>query len=63
VGRQALGWMIAGGLGFAAVSTLVLTPVAYLLRARFSRPKAHEAERLRAELDSANTDLIHAPAE
>jgi HAE1 family hydrophobic/amphiphilic exporter-1 len=61
--RQALGWIIVGGLGFAAVSTLLLTPVAYLFLARFSKPKAHEAERLRAELDSANTDLIHTPAE
>jgi HAE1 family hydrophobic/amphiphilic exporter-1 len=61
--RQALGWIIVGGLGFAAVSTLFLTPVAYLLRARFSRPKAHEEERLAAELSSANTTMVAAPAE
>ncbi|HVY50138.1 MAG TPA: efflux RND transporter permease subunit [Devosia sp.] len=61
--RQALGWIIVGGLGFAAVSTLFLTPVAYLLLARFSKPKAHEAERLENELTRANTALIAAPAE
>ncbi len=45
--RQALGWIIVGGLGFAAVSTLFLTPVAYLLLARFSvSPRSHEEERL-----------------
>ncbi|MEP7240407.1 MAG: efflux RND transporter permease subunit [Devosia sp.] len=61
--RQALGWIIVGGLGFASVSTLLLTPVAYLLLARLSKPKAHEAERLASELESANTDLVVRPAE
>jgi len=61
--RQALGWIIVGGLGFAAVSTLLLTPVAYLLIARFSKPKAHEQERLERELDAAETGMIAAPAE
>lgn len=61
--RQALGWIIVGGLGFAAVSTLFLTPVAYLLLARFAKPKAHEAERLEREMSEANTDLIATPAE
>jgi HAE1 family hydrophobic/amphiphilic exporter-1 len=61
--RQALGWIIVGGLGFAAVSTLLLTPVAYLLIARFSKPKAHEQERLERELDAAETGIIAAPAE
>ena len=56
--RQALGWIIVGGLGFAAVSTLLLTPVAYLLIARFSKPKAHEQERLpeRARLGRPRDD-------
>jgi HAE1 family hydrophobic/amphiphilic exporter-1 len=62
--RQALGWIIVGGLGFAAISTLFLTPVAYLLLARFSKPKAHEQERLQNELDSAGqAALAAAPAE
>jgi hydrophobic/amphiphilic exporter-1 (mainly G- bacteria), HAE1 family len=59
--RAALGWVIVGGLGFAAVSTLYLTPVAYLILARFSKPKAVEEARLQRELDAARTHL--SPAE
>ena len=51
--RIALGWVIVGGLGFATVSTLFLTPVAYLLLARFVTPKAHEEQRLKRELEEA----------
>jgi HAE1 family hydrophobic/amphiphilic exporter-1 len=51
--RQALGWIMVAGLSFAAVSTLFLTPVAYLLLARFSKPKAEEEARLRRELEAA----------
>jgi len=53
--REALGWIIVGGLGLAAVSTLYLTPVAYLLMARFSTPKAAESARLSQELNAATT--------
>ncbi|OQM76107.1 efflux RND transporter permease subunit [Manganibacter manganicus] len=51
--RIALGWVIVGGLGLATVSTLFLTPVAYLLLGRFITPKAHEEARLRRELEEA----------
>lgn len=40
--REALGWMIVGGLGLATIFTLYLTPVAYFLLARFSAPQAQE---------------------
>ena len=53
--REALGWVIVGGLGLATLSTLYLTPVAYLLLARFSTPKAREEARLRDELDAAQS--------
>jgi len=53
--RAALGWIMVGGLSFAAVSTLYLTPVAYLLLARFSKPKSVEEARLQAELAAAGT--------
>ncbi|MCW5723045.1 MAG: efflux RND transporter permease subunit [Devosia sp.] len=59
--RAALGWVIVGGLGFAAIATLYLTPVAYLLLARFSRPKTEEEARLERELDAASAPP--APAE
>jgi HAE1 family hydrophobic/amphiphilic exporter-1 len=51
--RAALGWIMVGGLSFAAVSTLYLTPVAYLLLARFSKPKSEEEARLMRELEAA----------
>jgi HAE1 family hydrophobic/amphiphilic exporter-1 len=51
--RIALGWVIVGGLGLAAISTLFLTPVAYLLLGRFITPKVHEEARLRRELEEA----------
>jgi HAE1 family hydrophobic/amphiphilic exporter-1 len=47
--------VIVGGLGLATLSTLYLTPVAYLLLARFSAPKAQEEARLQDELDAART--------
>lgn len=52
--RIALGWVIVGGLGFATLVTLYITPVAYLLLARFSKPHAHEEARLKRELDDAS---------
>jgi HAE1 family hydrophobic/amphiphilic exporter-1 len=58
--RAALGWIMVGGLSFAAVSTLYLTPVAYLLLARFSKPKSVEEARLEGELAAA--DALDAPA-
>jgi HAE1 family hydrophobic/amphiphilic exporter-1 len=51
--RRALGWIIVGGLGFATVATLFLTPVVFSLLARFSKPRAAEEERLARELAEA----------
>lgn len=51
--RVALGWVIVGGLGLATVSTLFLTPVAYLLLGRWVTPKVHEEARLKRELEEA----------
>lgn len=51
--RESIGWVIFGGLGIAAVFTLFLTPALYLLIARFSKPRAHEAERMNRELAEA----------
>ncbi|MDW6025020.1 efflux RND transporter permease subunit [Mesorhizobium sp. BAC0120] len=51
--RIALGWVIVGGLGLATVSTLFLTPVAYLLLGRFVTPKVEEEVRLKRELHEA----------
>jgi len=51
--RVALGWVMVGGLGLATVSTLFLTPVAYLLLGRFITPKIEEEARLDRELTAA----------
>jgi HAE1 family hydrophobic/amphiphilic exporter-1 len=60
--RQALGWIVVGGLGLATIFTLFVTPVAFLLLARFSKTRSAEAERLETELgDVADSDLSLAP--
>ncbi|WP_122520660.1 efflux RND transporter permease subunit [Pannonibacter phragmitetus] len=51
--RIALGWIIVGGLGLATVSTLYLTPVAYLLLGRFIKPQAEQESRLEREMRDA----------
>ena len=62
--RISLGWVIVGGLGLSTLSTLYLTPVAYLLLGRFITPKVEEAKRLQRELDAAKgTGAPAAPAE
>ncbi len=50
--RMALGWTIVGGLGFATVSTLFLTPVAYNLLAGFSNPRNAQEQQLIEELNN-----------
>ncbi len=51
--REALGWVIVGGLGLATLSTLYLTPVAFLLLAGLSQPRAAGERRLAEELAAA----------
>ncbi|MCX2723498.1 efflux RND transporter permease subunit [Roseibium salinum] len=53
--RIALGYVIVGGLGLATLSTLFLTPVAYLLLGRFITPAVKEEERLHREIDAAQS--------
>ena len=60
--RISLGWVIVGGLGLATISTLYLTPVAYLLLGRFVTPKVEEEKRLHRELEEANSPKLQ-PAE
>jgi HAE1 family hydrophobic/amphiphilic exporter-1 len=56
--RQALGWIVVGGLGVATIFTLFVTPVAFLLLARFSKTRSAEADRLEAELGELDGELI-----
>ena len=55
--RISLGWVIVGGLGLATFATLFVTPVAYLIFARFSKPQAEEADRLRRELEEVTGEM------
>ena len=54
--RAAIGWVIFGGLGIAAVFTLFLTPAAYALIAGFSRSRASAGARLDAELSALESE-------
>lgn len=55
--RNAIGWVVFGGLGLAVGFTLFLTPVLYFAFARFTKPKADEEKRLNLELESAEKHL------
>ena len=54
--RMALGWTIVGGLGFATVSTLFLTPVAYNLLAGFSKSRNADEAQLIEELQTSGKE-------
>ncbi|MEG3768690.1 efflux RND transporter permease subunit [Alteromonas sp. 14N.309.X.WAT.G.H12] len=56
--RNAIGWVVFGGLGIAVVFTLYLTPVLYLALARFTKPRADETHRLEEELNDADNKQI-----
>ena len=56
--RNAIGWVVFGGLGIAVVFTLYLTPVLYLALARFTKPRADETQRLEKELTDADEQQI-----
>ena len=51
--REAVGWVVFGGLGLTAFFTLFLTPVIYLAVARFSNPRADARLKLEQELETA----------
>ena len=53
--RAAIGWVVFGGLGLAAVFTLYLTPVVYLGLARLSPARASGAGKLEREMAHAHT--------
>jgi multidrug efflux pump subunit AcrB len=53
--RAAIGWVVFGGLGLAAVFTLFLTPALYVLIAGWVKPRGREAAALEKELAGAHS--------
>ncbi|TFF23094.1 efflux RND transporter permease subunit [Jiella endophytica] len=51
--RVALGYVIVGGLGLATFSTLYITPVAYLILGRFSKPISERTAELHRDVAAA----------
>ena len=51
--RVAIGWVIFGGLGMAAMITLFLTPVLYSRLARLTKPRSASGDQLQAEMRAA----------
>lgn len=56
--RSAIGWVVFGGLGLAAVFNLFLTPVLYAALARFSNAGTHHESTLADEINEANVLLV-----
>ncbi len=52
--RAAIGWVVFGGLGLAAVFTLFLTPALYVLIAGWMKPRGDATVALEAELADAD---------
>jgi hydrophobe/amphiphile efflux-1 (HAE1) family protein len=52
-GRNAIGWVVFGGLALAALFTLYLTPILYLRLAPLAQARVAETQRLSDELEHA----------
>lgn len=51
--RQAIGWVIVGGLGLSTILTLYLAPLGYRIIAPYVKPRAHAGDQLREELEQS----------
>lgn len=54
--REAIGWVVFGGLGIAAIFTLFLVPALYALIAPFGKPRSVDLAKLQRELDFGDED-------
>ncbi len=54
--RNAIGWVIFGGLGLSTIFTLYLAPLGYALLAPYIKPRAHAGEELERQLERAEKD-------
>ena len=60
--RAAIGWVVFGGLGLAAVFTLLLTPAVYMLVAWMAKPRGEHARALEAELADGERPRAEQPS-
>lgn len=51
--RNAIGWVIVGGLGLSTLMTLFLAPLGYALLAPWTKPRSHQTDVLLAQLAQA----------
>ena len=54
--RQAIGWVVFGGLGLSTLFTLYLAPLGYHLIAPHVKARAHAGQELRAQLNRAEDE-------
>lgn len=54
--RNAIGWVVFGGLGLSTLFTLYLAPLGYALIAPFIKPRAHSGTMLDEQMDKAEKD-------
>ena len=56
--RNAIGWVVFGGLGLSTLFTLYLAPLGYAMIAPYMKPRAHSGRMLDEQLERAeNSDL------
>ncbi len=59
--RNAIGWVVFGGLGISTLFTLILIPVIYSLLAPLAAPRAHAGIRLDRELRELEEAALQLP--
>ena len=55
--REAIAWVVLGGLGLSTLFTLYLAPMGYTFVAPYMKPRAHAAEELDREIDAYEINL------
>ena len=55
--REAIAWVVLGGLGLSTLFTLYLAPMGYTFVAPFMKPRAHASEELDAEINAYEASL------
>jgi len=61
--RQSIGWVVVGGLGFAILATIFLTPLAYRFIAPLARTRGDFGRALESELEASRDRSLPKAAE